>query len=328
VIYLKLRDLLDPPVDVTPLWFRQRGRSFERVLTQMLSFADMEPHTNMRPDGEEIDGSFAMGDRFFLLEAKWHATPIPASALYAFKGKVDGKFIGTTGTFFSMSDYSTDAVDALIAGKELNLILFGEKDLLLIEDGKITMREAMRVKLRYAAEYGQPFFPLETHLAEQSRFGQPAAIPKLQQQWTIIVESVDDVSTIEALMRRFQTSSSIAVFPAGGQLSVAPLAEHLRGRGNKNVAAVVTPIPNAELQQEHLDKLRASGAELIVLRESLEDWLGNYVSVDYHNQTMMLSNRAGKTARRFARNANIDQLLIANQSFADLINKIEARPIE
>lgn len=288
----------------------------------------MEPRTSMRPDGEEIDGSFAVGDRFFLLEAKWHATPIPASALYAFKGKVDGKFTGTIGAFFSMSDYSTDAVDALLSGKELNLILLGQKDLLLIEDGKITMREAIRVKLRYASEYGQPFFPLETHLAEQARLGQPAAVPKPQQQWTILVESVDDVRTVEELMRRFQTSSSIAVFPAGGQLSVAPLAEHLRGRGNKNVAAIVTPIPNAELQQEHLDKLRASGAELIVLRQPLEDWLGNYVSVEYYNQTMMLSSYAGKMARRYARNANIDQLLIANQSFADLINKIDARPIK
>jgi hypothetical protein len=34
----------------------------------------MELRTGVRPEGEEIDGSFAMGDRFFLLEAKWHAS--------------------------------------------------------------------------------------------------------------------------------------------------------------------------------------------------------------------------------------------------------------
>lgn len=322
----RLRDLLDPPSDATPPWFRQRGRDFERVLTQMLSCENMEPRTSMRPDGEEIDGSFAIGDRFFLLEAKWHANPIAASALYAFKGKVDGKFVGTIGTFFSMSDYSTDAVDALLSGKELNLILFGKKDLLLIEDGKITMREAMRVKLRYAADYGQPFFPVETYLAEQTRLRQEAAIPKPLQEWIILVESVDDVRTIEELLGRFQILSSIAVFPAGGQLSVAPLAEHLRQRGNKNVATIVTPMSDADLQQKHLEKLRASGAEIIFLRKPLEDWLGNYVSVDYYNTAMMLTNRNGKTARRFARNADIDQLLTANPAFAELVNKLEARP--
>lgn len=291
----------------------------------MLSYENMEPRTSMRPDGEEIDGSFGMGDRFFLLEAKWHANPIPASALYAFKGKVDGKFIGTIGTFFSMSDYSTDAVDALLSGKELNLILFGKKDILLIEDGKITMREAIRAKWRYAADYGQPFFPLETHLAEQARLGQDASILKVQ-EWIILVESVADVRTIEELLGRFDTLSKVAVFPAGGQLSVATLAEHLRGRGNKNVVAIVTPVSDDELQQEHLKKIKTSGAELIVLRESLEDWLGKYVSVEYYNQAMMLTNRNGKTARRFARNADIDQLLTANPSFAELINKLEARP--
>ncbi len=55
---------------------------------------------------------------------------------------------------YRMSDYSAEAVDALLYGKELNLILFGRQDLLLIEDQKISMQEAIRVKLRYAAEYG------------------------------------------------------------------------------------------------------------------------------------------------------------------------------
>ena len=324
----RLRDLLDPPDTANRYWFQQRGRTFERVLNQILSREKMEPRASMRPEGEEIDGSFAMGDRFFLLEAKWHAAPIPASALYAFKGKVDGKLIGTIGTFFSMSDYSTEAVDSLLSGKELNLILFGQKDLLLIEDGNITMREAMRVKLRYAANYGQPFFALETHLAEQARLGQEASIPKPQQEWTILVESVEDVRTIEELLARFVTQAKITVFPAGGQLSVAPLAQHLRRTGNKNVAAIVTPISDSELQQKNLKELSASGAELIVLREPLKDWLGNYVPTDYYNATMMLSSYAGKMARRYARSAELDQLLATTPSFCALMEKLEARPKE
>ncbi len=324
---LRLRNLLEVPADADRYWFQQRGRAFERVLKEILARENMEPRASMRPGGEEIDGSFAMGDRFFLLEAKWHAAPIPASALYAFKGKVDGKLEGTIGTFFSMSDFSTEAVDALLSGKELNLILFGRKDLLLIEDGKITMREAMRVKLRYAADYGQPFFPLETYLAEQTTLGEKAWIPKQQQEWIILVESVDDVRTIEELLRRFETPAKISVFPAGGQLSVAPLAEHLRRAGDKNVAAIVTPISDFELQRKHLENLNASGAELIALHEPLEDWLRTYVPTDYYNSTMMLSNRNGKMARRYARNTELDQLLTGTPSFAALIEKLEARPL-
>lgn len=320
----KLRDLLRPPATANRYWFQQRGRTFERVLTQLLSRENMEPRASMRPGGEEIDGSFAIGDRFFLLEAKWHATPIPASALYAFKGKVDGKLIGTIGTFFSMSDYSAEAVDALLYGKELNLILFGQEDLLLIEDEKITMREAMRVKLRYAVDYGQPFFALETHLAERARLGLETSTPKLQQEWIILVESVEDVRTIEELLRRFKISAKITIFPAGGQLSVAPLAQHLRRTGNKNLAAIVTPISDPERQQKHFKELNASGVELISLHEPLEDWLGNYVTSDAYNATTMLSNRNGKMARRYARSTELVQLLNATPSFSALIDKLEA----
>lgn len=325
---VRLADLLTPPENADPAWFQRRGRGFERVLKHMFEREDMAPRASMRPDGEEIDGSFAIGDRFFVLEAKWQTPPIAASALYAFKGKVDGKLVGTIGAFFSMSDYSADAVDALLSGKELNLILFGRQDLLLIEDRQISMREAIRVKLRYAAEYGRPFFDLSTHLAEQARLGKEASIPKPQREWTFIVESVDDVGTIQQLLARFATPAKITVSPAGGQLSVAPLAKHLRSLGNSHVAAIVTPIPSAEAQQEHMLELKRSGAVLVVLQNSLEDWLGKYVSVDVYNATFFLTNRAGKMARRHARNANLDLLLSDTPSFAALMTQVEARPKE
>lgn len=322
---LKLRDLLEPPHAASSSWFQQRGRVFERVLKQMLLHEDMEPRASMRPSGEEIDGSFAMGDRFFLLEAKWHANPIPASSLYAFKGKVDGKLIGTVGAFFSMSDYSAEAVDALLYGKELNLILFGKKDLLLIEDGKISMRDAMRVKLRYAVDYGQPFFPLETHLAEQARLEQGSYASTLLEEWVIVVESADDVRTIEELLQRFETPAKVEIFPAGGQLSVAPLAEHLRRKGVRNLAAFVTHISDPDKEKEHLDELKANGVELVTLDEPLEDWLGGHVSTEYHNMTIMLSNRKGKMARRYARNTELAELISATPSFSRLIDMLGAR---
>ena len=169
MVKTKLIDVVTPPDNANGAWYRQRGRVFENILNSMLSSEEMEPRTSMRPTGEEIDGSFAFGNNFFLLEAKWHANPIPASSIYAFTGKVDGKLIGTIGVFFSMSDYSKDAVDALVNGKELNIILFGHNDLLAIENGSITLREALRLKLRYAVEYGQPLYPLETVVKRKSK---------------------------------------------------------------------------------------------------------------------------------------------------------------
>jgi hypothetical protein len=81
---------------------QRRGKEFERVLYDMLVEADMEPRSSYRPVGEEIDGSFLYGDRTLLFEAKWTRDPVPASSLYQFKGKLDGKLSGTLGAFISM----------------------------------------------------------------------------------------------------------------------------------------------------------------------------------------------------------------------------------
>lgn len=321
-----LRDLLNVPASADRLWFQNRGRKFERVLNHILSHEKMDPRSSMRPEGEEIDGSFAMDNRYFLLEAKWRKEPIPASDLYAFKGKVDGKLIGTIGIFFSMSDYSTKAVDTLISGKELNLILFGHNDLLLIEDGKITMREAIRVKLRFAANYGQPFYSIETYLAENIRSNQGEKSTNSNREWSIIVEGEEDVRTIQELLSRFKIMESYTIFPAGGQLSVTSLSEHLVNEGNTNVAAIITPFPDSKLQTIKIKELQSLSIDLVTLPAPLEDWLDNYVSTDYHNATFMLSNRSGKMARRYARNANLDQLLSDTPSFDALIDKLQGSP--
>lgn len=321
---LRLKDWLDPPQVSDRGWFQKRGRAFERILNGMLSKEEMEPRTSMRPSGEEIDGSFAIGENFYLLEAKWHSSPIPASSLYAFKGKVDGKITGTVGVFFSMSDYSKEAVDALLYGKELNLILFGHDDLILIEEGKIKLREAMRAKRRYAANYGQPFYPLKTYLSELKSSVEETAAQDQGDSWSILVEGESDVGAIEILLKRCGINSRHSVLAAGGQLAVAQLAEHLMSAKRQNIVAIVTPMSDAELQQEQLSKLMDLGVEVVTLKSGIEDWLDNYVSTEYHNATFMLTNRNGKMARRYARNADIEKLRSNNPAFEHLMKKLGA----
>jgi hypothetical protein len=323
----KLRDWLVPPEPRESNWFQKRGRVFERILTSMLSKEEMEPHTSMRPSGEEIDGSFAVGDNFYLLEAKWHAEPIPASSLYSFRGKLEGKITGTIGVFFSMSDYSRDAPDALLRGKQLNMILFSHSDLLLIEDGKITMREAMRAKRRYAADYGSPFYPLNANLPELKKPMLGGAGQVQLEQWIILVEGEDDERTIRALLNRFKITVQYNVIPAGGQLTIAKLAEYLISINNINVAAIVTPLSKQNIQQEGpINKLHEIGVELIVLNQNIEYWLESYVSTEYYNATSGLTNRNGKMARRYARNADLEKLLSENPSFSALISKLGIQP--
>jgi hypothetical protein len=143
---------------------RHRGFAFERLLKKIFLHDDLEPRTGYRRPGEQIDGSIYLDGRIFLLEAKWHADPLPASTLYQFKGKVDGKLAGTIGIFISMSGYAEDAVDALVLGKALNVILFDQRDMDAVIVRGAGFKSVLKLKLRKAAEEGAIYFPAEGEL--------------------------------------------------------------------------------------------------------------------------------------------------------------------
>ncbi|HEX7330310.1 MAG TPA: restriction endonuclease [Pyrinomonadaceae bacterium] len=150
----EFRRLNDPSNYVTRAEKRHRGYYFERFLFSLLESEGLEPSTNYRPEGEEIDGSFRLDGRIFLLEAKWHDKPMPASAIYSFKGKVDGKLCGTIGLFISMSGYGPDAAGALIRGKDLNTLLLDRADIESALSETSSFRDILNERLRTAAQFG------------------------------------------------------------------------------------------------------------------------------------------------------------------------------
>jgi 5S rRNA maturation endonuclease (ribonuclease M5) len=195
---------------------QQRGRDFERVLHYMFDEAGMAPRKGFRPQGEEIDGSFLFHGRPMLFEAKWTNDPIPASTLYQFRGKLDGKLIGTIGLFISMGGYSKDAVDALIAGKSLNLILFDGDDMRALANSQtFGIEAAINLKLRAAAEEGTPLMPLH---------GLVAPSPSMIQSPVLIVEGSYDAQILHALIERAENTRSPTVLPAGGRLNLPLVA--------------------------------------------------------------------------------------------------------
>ncbi|NVK19178.1 MAG: hypothetical protein HWE30_10820 [Methylocystaceae bacterium] len=163
------KELTDLPANADGYAKRQRGHAFERLLYKLLLLDELEPRTGYRPTGEQIDGSLYFDGRMYLLEAKWHADPLPASTLYQFKGKVDGKLVGSIGIFISMSGYAKDAVDALVLGKGLNIILFDQRDMEAAIIRGVGFKSILKLKLRKAAEEGAIYFPTESELVTADR---------------------------------------------------------------------------------------------------------------------------------------------------------------
>src|ERR1035437_7101163 len=147
---------------------RQRGRDFENILRDLLGLEDLDPEIRLRPDGEEIDGSFKLQTRYFLLEAKWTSAPQPASSIYAFQGKVQGKLEGTLGIFIAVNGFSPDCPDALVKGKALNIILFDGNDIEAALQSDVSFSSILESKLRMAAEYGVPFAPWKEIISKKA----------------------------------------------------------------------------------------------------------------------------------------------------------------
>lgn len=308
-----------PPAGATASWYQRRGQAFERIIHAVLTRDGLQPRTRYRPAGEEVDGSFVLHHRAFLLEAKWWKVPRPASDLYAFRGKVDGKLAGTLGVFISMSGYSPDAIDALKLGKEINLILFNEQDFRLVCSGSISFSEAMERKLRYAAEEGQPFLPLAPE--GDTDGGAPATASA--KKWDLVVEGAADGVGMEVLLDRLRVLDRVRLWVAGGQMAVPGLVRHLQEDGKPNVAAIIeSDAPPRVVSQLQYD-LGPQSENLVVVETSIEELLEDACDPNYVNLVPPTSIKA-KEMKRMASNADLGHLLSDQSALGRLLARIIA----
>jgi hypothetical protein len=278
---------------------RRRGRDFEKILQGMLAEAGLKPRIRFRPDGEEIDGSFFHRGRVLLIEAKWTQEPQPASSIYQFRGKVEGKLIGTIGVFIS-SGYSKDAVDALMAGKVLNVILFSDDDMRAIASEQFSFCDALDRKLRDAAEYGTPFSPLRDPVSRQPLYRPLGRLP-----------------------------SSLEVVPVGGAANLGPLAGAASSIGFTDGVVVIAdgdgqPVARRRKIENDLTSRSPDLVQLpdiIVLDPSFEEALGIDRSVASRRQPA----RNGRMPDVKLQAADVRQVAAHNPGVRQLLESLGLR---
>lgn len=283
------------PSSASPAEKADRGREFEAALIEMLREAELQPRKGYRPLGEEIDGSFWLDGRTYLFEAKWTSAAHPASSLYQFKGKVEGKLTGTVGLFFSMSGYSPDAVQALVAGKNLNVVLFDDSDINLLFEEEIDIAEAIRLKVRAAAESGTPYIQLDTVLAAAAR-GEIAKSRSRQ----VFVEGRFDRLVLEYLRKDRNATEPVQVRDTAGPRNMPRAIDAmLQFAGHALPFVAVLEKDEAERRsgqdvQEIVDHVNAetAQAELLWIPGSLEECLG-LTDLDRHRILRLPVERVG-----------------------------------
>jgi hypothetical protein len=131
-----------------------RGRALESLLRDLFALFDLDPRAAFILYGEQIDGSFTLGETHFLLEAKWTKEATDRAALSIFKDKVQGKIENTLGLFVSINGFHESAVKHH-SGQGAQMLLMSGGDLYLVLDGRIDLAELLRRKLRHASQTGE-----------------------------------------------------------------------------------------------------------------------------------------------------------------------------
>lgn len=165
----QLGDLRQQLLGLSALDPQSRGFAFEKFLNELFSAFRLAPRGAFRLVGEQIDGSFELGDDTYLVEAKWQATPVAIQSLLAFDGKVTGKARWSRGIFVSYSAFSREAIEAFGRGRPASFVGFNAADLYCILEGRAPLSDAVRLKARRAVETGGFMTELDTLLRESGR---------------------------------------------------------------------------------------------------------------------------------------------------------------
>lgn len=249
----KFRELLEGK-KYTP---QERGFEFEKIIYSVLQNENLEPRSGYKPEGEQIDGSFFWSGQTFLLEAKWVAKTLPASSIYSFKGKLDGKFHTTSGVFLSVNGYSEDVEDALKFGKSLNILLFDRNDIELIFNGEVPFLDVLKFKLRQAGDTGSLLAPYDLkEKAEKISHIEPTEILKFEEfsrieskkslkidDLLIFVEGKTDIPVIknfiEPIKHRYSLSYRIETLNGANNIRQLPSLLNIYGELRKPKAVIV-----------------------------------------------------------------------------------------
>jgi hypothetical protein len=137
-----------------------RGYGLEDLLAELFGVHELTYRPPYKTGTEQIDGHFAFKGFDYLVEARWRASPPVEADLAVLKSKVDKKITSTRGLFVSIPGFRPEVVVEFTRGVSSNIILMDGADLTLILEGRVSLNDALDLKIQKAAQEGIVFFPL------------------------------------------------------------------------------------------------------------------------------------------------------------------------
>jgi hypothetical protein len=133
---------------------QQAGYTLEDLLYDLFQLYEIDYKKPYRIGTlQQIDGHFNFEGFDYLVEARWRKDQPSVQEIGGFKQKVDNMLESTRGLFVAVQGIRTEVVKRF-EGSGANIIFMDGIDLTYILEGKIDLREALKIKILKAAQYG------------------------------------------------------------------------------------------------------------------------------------------------------------------------------
>jgi hypothetical protein len=156
----KLETLRKAFNDAILLEDRQRaGYALQDLLKDLFALFEIEYRKPYKVGTiEDFDGHFNFRGFDYLVEARWRKDMPTVQEIGGFKSKVDRDFQSNRGVFVSVQGYRQEVIEEFNR-TGTNIILIDGRHLVEILEGRIDLRDALRVMIDKAAQEGLAYTP-------------------------------------------------------------------------------------------------------------------------------------------------------------------------
>jgi len=144
---------------VTSIDPQSRGYSLEDLLKELFGVNEIEYHKSYKTPTGQIDGHFNFEGFDYLVEARWRTDQPTVSEIGGLKIKVDKVIESTRGLFIAIQGIREEVIREF-SGEGAKLIFMDGRDLIHILEGRVSLRDALKLKVEKAAQEGKVFYPL------------------------------------------------------------------------------------------------------------------------------------------------------------------------
>ena len=135
------------------------GYSLEDLLKDLFALFEIEYRKSYRTQTQQIDGHFNFEGFDYLVEAKWRKDQPGEQEIGGFKQKVDNKLESTRGLFITVQGIRPEVIGQF-QGRGSNIIFMDGADIAYILEGRMDLRDALKLKIEKAAQEGKIFVSL------------------------------------------------------------------------------------------------------------------------------------------------------------------------